>query len=224
MRSAVRGGGFLFRSVSIEVAALGFSASDFATFRISGFDERMQQIYAHLSSKLLKLGARLAPELARRLHLELFPHVAKHARRTVEPPSETWAAFGPSPRGYKRHGYLALFVSGAGLHARVVVGPEADGRRQMAAELKARSSDLAKAFQGTRLARYDNWDFLALPAPVAADERFLGEIADGIARNAGGADLGFGWTVREAIRLDWGELTDAFRELGPLYRVFQTVG
>ncbi|MGH7839169.1 MAG: DUF1054 family protein, partial [Candidatus Binataceae bacterium] len=117
------------------MATLGFTAIDFAVFKVEGFNERMQQIYAHVRPKLIRLGDELAPELARKTHMEFFPHVARHARRTVNPPPETWAAFGPSPRGYKRYGYLALCISGVGLHARAVVKSEADHRPAMASSL-----------------------------------------------------------------------------------------
>src|SRR5271170_966269 len=141
------------------VATLSFTTVDFGVFKVEGFSDRMQQIYEHVRPKLIRLGDELAPELARRLHMEFFPHVAKHARRTVNPPPETWAAFGPSPKGYKRYGYLALCISGAGLHARIVVKAEADRRPEMARGLKAHSAALVKAFAGTRIARYENWDF-----------------------------------------------------------------
>ena len=107
------------------MATLGFRRDDFAVFRIEDFSARMNEIYARIRPRLLRLGAQLAPELGRKLHLEFFPHVAKHARGTVIPPPESWAAFGPSPKGYKRYGYLALCVSGAGLQARAVVKSEA---------------------------------------------------------------------------------------------------
>src|SRR5215469_2687782 len=103
------------------MATLGFTREDFGVFRIEDFSARMNEIYARIRPRLLRLGAQLAPELGRKLHQELFPHIAKHARRAVNPPPETWAAFGPSPKGYKRFGYLALCISGAGFHARAVV-------------------------------------------------------------------------------------------------------
>src|SRR3984893_13983562 len=131
------------------MAGMGFTPTDFEVFKVEGFNERMQQIYAHVRPKLVRLGDELAPELARLLHLEFFPHVAKHARRTVNPPPETWAAFGPSSRGYKRYGYLALCISGEGLHARAVVKSEADRRPEMARGLKRCGSELAKALRGT---------------------------------------------------------------------------
>src|SRR5690349_24568521 len=131
------------------MATLGFTPVDFKVFSVEGFNERMQQIYAHVRPKLIRLGDELAPTLARQLHMEFFPHVAKHARRSVNPPPETWAAFGPSPKGYKRYGYLALCISGAGIHARAVVKPEADKRPEMARNLHSRAQQLTTAFKGT---------------------------------------------------------------------------
>lgn len=201
------------------VASLGFNAGDFAAFRIEGFNERMAEIYAHVRPRLLRLGDELAPELARRLHMEFFPHVAKHARRTVNPPAETWCAFGPSPRGYKRYGYLALCISATGLHARAVVKPEADRRAEMALGLKRRTAELVKAFKGTGVARYGNWDFKQMPAAEAAGEEFWASLARNLDKKTGGFDIGFGWKVSEALRLERGELIDAYRELEPLYRI-----
>ncbi len=205
------------------MASVGFSQSDFAVFRIAGFDERMAEIYARVRPKLLKLGEQLAPELARRLHLEFFPHVAKHARRTVNPPPETWAAFGPSARGYKRYGYLALCVSSAGLHARAIVKPEAEHRTEMARALEKRAEELARSFRGSPLARYDKWDFSRLPARANPSTELFADLAHGLIRKIGGLDVGFGWPREEASRLDRAELVDAFAELEPLYRLIRAV-
>jgi uncharacterized protein YktB (UPF0637 family) len=205
------------------VATLGFTTVDFEVFKVEGFNERMQQIYAHVRPKLVRLGDELAPAIARKLHMEFFPHVAKHARRSVNPPPETWAAFGPSPKGYKRYGYLALAISGAGLHARAVVKPEADERPEMAKNLAARASQLAKDFKGTKLARYDKWDFATLPAGDAPAPELFKSLADGLSKKTGGLDIGVGWNLRESMRLDREELLDAFRELEPLYRILRAV-
>jgi uncharacterized protein YktB (UPF0637 family) len=205
------------------MTTLGFSLKDFKVFSVDGFNERMQQIYAHVRPKLLRLGDELAPELARRLHMEFFPHVAKHARRTVNPPPETWAAFGPSPKGYKRFGYLALCISGAGIHARAVVKSEADMRPEMGRLLKARGTQLCKALDGTRIARYDKWDFNQMPEEVAADADFFSALGECLEKKSGGIDIGFGWKAKDALRLDREEVIDAFRELEPLYRLLRTV-
>jgi uncharacterized protein YktB (UPF0637 family) len=206
-----------------RLAKLGFTANDFEVFKVEGFSARMEKIYAHVRPKLLRLGDELAPEMARKLHLEFYPHVARHVRRTVNPPPETWVAFGPSPRGYKRHGYLALCISGAGLHARAVVKSEADSRAEMARGLKAYSAKLVKDFNGTRIARYEKWDFTRLPDPAPANSDLFSAMAITLGKKTGWVDLGFGWNVRDSLRLDRAEVIEAFHELEPLYRVFHAV-
>jgi uncharacterized protein YktB (UPF0637 family) len=183
----------------------------------------MQQIYAHVRPKLLKLGDELAPELARKLHLEFFPHVAKHARRSVNPPPETWAAFGPSPKGYKRYGYLALCISGAGVHARAVVKSEADKRSEMSRLLESRAAQLVDDFKGTKIGRYDRWDYRNLPEQATMDLDLFDSLRQNLAKKTGGIDVGFGWSTKQALRLERGELIDAFRELEPLYRLLRAV-
>ena len=206
-----------------KMAGLGFTPTDFAVFKVEGFSARMQEIYARVRPKLVRLGDELAPELARKLHLEFFPHVARHARRSVNPPAETWTAFGPSPKGYKRYGYLALCISGAGLHARMVVKSEADRRPEMARGLVSNAAQLAKSLRGTGIARYEKWDFKALPAQTSADDELFTALAAGLGKKTGGLDLGFGWSVRDALRLDRAELLDAYRELEPVYRIVRAV-
>ena len=51
--------------------------------------------------KLKGIGETIAPYLSRLTGDEMYIHVAKHARRTVNPPDETWVAWSPQKRGYK---------------------------------------------------------------------------------------------------------------------------
>jgi uncharacterized protein YktB (UPF0637 family) len=210
------------------VATLGFSRGDFEVFSIAGFSARMEKIYELIRPRLIRLGVELAPELSRKLHMEFFPHVAGHMRRTVSRltinfPAETWTAWGPSPKGYKRYGYLALCVSGAGIHARAVVKAEADRRAEMGRMLKSKSSALEKSFRGTRIQRYEKWDFINLPKPVPADAELFTALGAALEKKTGTIDVGFGWPWREAIRLDRNEVLDAFGELEPLYRLLRAV-
>ncbi len=201
------------------MARLGFSAADFQVFRIEGFNERMASPYASVRPRLLKLGDEMAAGAGPQAAPEFFPHVAKHARRTVNPPPETWCAFGPSSKGYKRYPYLGLCISSAGIHARVVVKSEADHRPEMAMALKRKGAELTRALNGTMVSRYDNWNFNAMPATVRADEELWKQLSDSLAKKTGGFDLGVGWPMREALRLDREEVLEGFRELEPLYRV-----
>ncbi len=202
---------------------VGFKPGDFAIFSVDEFSARMGLIYRHIRPRLVKLGKELAPELSRKLHVEFFPHVAKHARRTVNPPAETWAAFGPSPKGYKRYGYLALCISGAGLHARAVVKTEADHRPEMGTKIRAKAAELARSFRGTKISHYEKWDFKRLPPTVAADQKFFETVGEAIDKKTGVLDVGFGWSVRDSVRLDRAELLDAWSELEPLYRILRSV-
>jgi len=205
------------------VTRIGFIRDDFDVFKIEGFGPRMAKIYERIRPRLIRLGDELVPELARKLKMEFHPHVAAHRRRTVNPPDETWAAFGPSPRGYKRYGYLALAISASGLHARAVVKTEADLRSEMARLIAARSSELEKSFRGTNIARYDKWDFETLPEQLPATAEFFTNVGDELKKKTGVIDIGFGWPLREALRLDRAELLDAYRELEPFYRILRSV-
>lgn len=79
----------------------GFSKEDFEVFTIEGFEARMEGLKSNIRPKLESLGAYFAPTLSTLTGEEMFPHVAKHARRTVNPPKDTWVAFSSNARGYK---------------------------------------------------------------------------------------------------------------------------
>ncbi len=183
----------------------------------------MEKIHELVRPRLMRLGSELAPELSRKLRMEFFPHVAKHMRATASPPAETWAAWGPSSTGYKRYGYLALCISGAGIHARAIVKAEASGRVEIGQMLKSKATALEKSFRGTRIQRYDKWDSINLPKRVSANAELFTALGDALEKKTGAIDVGFGWGVRDATRLDRNEVLDAFGELEPLYRVLRGV-
>ncbi|MGH7371634.1 MAG: DUF1054 family protein, partial [Candidatus Methylomirabilales bacterium] len=60
-----------------------FTANDFRVFEIPDFAGRMRAIREQVRPKLTALGESLAPHIGRLVKGEVFPHVAKHARRTV---------------------------------------------------------------------------------------------------------------------------------------------
>ena len=203
------------------MASLGFKPEDFTVFGIEGFSNRMGAIYSRLRPKLIGIGASLAPQLSRKLNMEFFPHVANHARTTVTPP-ESWCAWGPSPKGYRRYAYLALCVSAHGLHARAVVKADARHRAAMARAIESRGGELTTAFKGTKVSLYHPWDFAAMPTPSPATQPLWDGLAASLAKSSGALDLGFGWPPGAALRLDSFELLDAYRELEPLYRILRS--
>ncbi|MEK4199444.1 YktB family protein [Cytobacillus sp. FSL K6-0265] len=79
----------------------GFKKEDFDVFTIDGLEERMEALIATVRPKLEALGETFSPFLSAETGDEMSPHVAKHARRTKNPPNDTWVAFANNPRGYK---------------------------------------------------------------------------------------------------------------------------
>jgi uncharacterized protein YktB (UPF0637 family) len=91
----------------------GFSNQDFDVFTVDGLDERMELIQTRIQPKFATLGEHFAPTLSTMTGDEMHYHVAKHARRTVNPPKDTWVALASSKRGYKKlpHFQIGLFES-----------------------------------------------------------------------------------------------------------------
>jgi len=201
------------------MATLGFLRRDFDVFKIDDFSTRLAKIDELVTPRLTQLALDFKGELSQSLKLDFFPHFARHVRRESNPPAETWAAFGPSPVGYKRYGYLALCVSGVGIHARAVVQSGADHRPEITQAIKSKSVDLERSFRGTKIQQYQDWEGRELPKSTAATTGFFDGLGDALAKKSGGIDVGFGWPVRDALTVDRAEVLDAFRELGPLYRL-----
>ncbi|MFD0869806.1 Uncharacterized protein conserved in bacteria [Chlamydia abortus] len=86
----------------------GFSQQDFKALTIDGLEPRMEAIIGIIRPKLTELGELLAPSLSALCGEPMFPHVAKHARRTVNPPNDTWVAWANNRRGYKAHPHFQL--------------------------------------------------------------------------------------------------------------------
>ncbi|MGO4887939.1 YktB family protein [Anaerobacillus sp. MEB173] len=86
----------------------GFNESDFNTFFIEGLDERMEAIRGRIQPKFRAIGEQLSGDLAAVSGNEMFLHIAKHARRTVNPPKDTWLAICHDKRGYKKHPHFQV--------------------------------------------------------------------------------------------------------------------
>ncbi|SET29356.1 Uncharacterized protein YktB, UPF0637 family [Oceanobacillus limi] len=86
----------------------GFNKEDFNTFSIEGLDERMEAIQTKIQPKFQEIGAELVDYLSAHLGNEVYLHIAKHARRTVNPPNDTWLAIADNKRGYKKHPHFQV--------------------------------------------------------------------------------------------------------------------
>jgi len=86
----------------------GFTEKDFQTFTIDGLDSRMTAIQERIQPKFREIGQELTEQLSSKLGMEMFLHIAKHARRTVNPPKDTWLAIAANKRGYKQHPHFQV--------------------------------------------------------------------------------------------------------------------
>ncbi|MBD8003692.1 YktB family protein [Bacillus norwichensis] len=86
----------------------GFTENDFQTFHIDGLDERMAAIQSRIQPKFKMIGEALTSDLSSMIGTEMFLHIAKHARRTVNPPQDTWLAIANNKRGYKKHPHFQV--------------------------------------------------------------------------------------------------------------------
>src|SRR5690242_4931539 len=93
----------------------GFTEREFDIFDLAEFATRMPAIRAEITPRLKALGEQIAPSLPEITHRELYPQVAQHLRRSVNPPVETWVAFSPAPRGYKPFIHFRVAINGGGL-------------------------------------------------------------------------------------------------------------
>ena len=103
---------------------VGFTAKDFQVFAIPDFPGRMAAIRGQIQPKLFALAEEIGPNLKPIVGSEAFPHVAKHMRRTVNPPDDTWVAFGPEKRGYKKAQHFKIAISRHCVRFLFEVGPE----------------------------------------------------------------------------------------------------
>ncbi|GGG87133.1 DUF1054 family protein [Staphylococcus pragensis] len=88
-----------------------FSPKDFEVFDVDGLDARMEALDKHVRPQLHQLGDYFAEYFTSQTGETFYAHVAKHARRSVNPPKDTWVAFAPNKRGYKMlpHFQIGLF-------------------------------------------------------------------------------------------------------------------
>lgn len=85
-----------------------FTTKQFDVFKRDGLDERMTGIRSNIQPVFQRIYEEVGPQLEADVGIPLYLHVAKHARRTVNPPKDTWMAICHDKRGYKKHPHLQV--------------------------------------------------------------------------------------------------------------------
>ncbi len=204
----------------------GFTATDFKVFDLKGFQPRMTGIRAQVRPKLEALGAALLPHVARLTGGEAFAHVAKHARRTVNPPDDTWVAFGPDKRGYKKSCHFKVAVSRRCVRFLFEAGPEFAEKKKWAAAWKKSAGRLVPALKKAKgLAWFKN-EHDEEPAAILADltEEEITRLGDELTRTRDGQFV-LGRLVSESDAAGWGPneylraAATTFEALASLYKL-----
>jgi uncharacterized protein YktB (UPF0637 family) len=113
-----------------------WTTDDFEVFSIEGLEYRMNALQTRIQPKFEQIGQQISASLSSRGKGEFFPHVARHARRTVNPPNDSWVAFATAKRGYKALPHFQIGLWGTHLFIILAVIYENPDKKGIAERLK----------------------------------------------------------------------------------------
>ena len=201
----------------------GFAAPDFQVFEIDGLEPRMEALIATVRPKLHQLGDRLTPFLAELCGEPMFPHVAKHARRTINAPNDTWVAYARNKRGYKMYPHFQIGLWSTHVFAQFAIIYECPNKGVFAERALAELDSVRRSIPNDYVWSKDHMVPEGLPHGSLSND----ELADLFVRMKAvkAAELTCGIHVprEEMLRMD-GEAfvrlaEDTFRTVLPLYRL-----
>ncbi|MFJ5622255.1 DUF1054 domain-containing protein [Peribacillus loiseleuriae] len=204
-----------------------FSATDFNVFKIEGLDYRMQALKDRIRPKLDALGDHFANELSAMTGQELFPHVAKHARRTINPPNDTWVAFAASKRGYKMMPHFQIGLWGSHMFVWFAVIYEAPIKVQFGEALEKSVKKIKEMIPNNFVWSLDHTKPEVIPHKTVSSEELTAMFKR--LQEVKKAEILCGIKIprEDAINLSDDEffstIHDAFVHLMPLYRLTQTL-
>lgn len=108
---------------------------DFEVFNTPGLEARMSALIEIIRPKFEELGTEFSSFFSSKTGDEFFPHVAKHMRRTVNPPNDSWVAFAPYKRGYKAVPHFQIGMWESHVFVILAVIYEAPNKSKMAENL-----------------------------------------------------------------------------------------
>ncbi|WP_042456100.1 YktB family protein [Neobacillus dielmonensis] len=205
----------------------GFSKEDFDVFLIDGLEPRMEALKNTVRPKLEALGSIFAPALSATTGEEMFAHVAKHARRTIHPPKDTWVAFANNPRGYKMLPHFQIGLWETHLFIWFAVIYEAPQKNDIGARFAKKASKIYKDIPADYVWSLDH----TKPETLSHKDLKKNDLLSMFDRLQAikKAELLCGYTINrdEVIHLDAeGLLTkidDVFQTVTPLYQLAQNI-
>lgn len=136
----------------------GFTEQDFDSLKVPGLEPRMEAIISRVRPKLEALGGALSPYLSVLCGEDMYPHVAKHARRKVNPPIDTWIAWASSKRGYKALPHFEVGMFSTHLFIIFAVIYESPNKAVFADYVQKHTAKIKKAVPGEFYWSMDHMD------------------------------------------------------------------
>ncbi len=121
----------------------GFAPEDFEVFEAPEFSDRMPLLKLRITPKLKQAATALTERMSDMVEEVVYPHVALHLRRSVNPPVETWAAFARNARAYKPFVHYRFGVSVDKVRVLVFVEDYADDKLLFAKNLARSAAGIA---------------------------------------------------------------------------------
>ena len=203
-----------------------FNAADFRVFETKGFRARMGEIKGRIRPKLEALGHSLGPAVQRTTNDDVFAHVARHARRTVNPPDDTWVAFALDRRGYKKHCHFKVAVSRTGVRFLFEAGPEHAQKKRWLSAWKRHTRQLVPVLRRAKGLGWFKDEHDEAPSAILTDlpADAVARLGDELLRTRDGQFvLGRRVSAEEAVKWKPRDYARAAREtfhlLAPLYRL-----
>lgn len=201
----------------------GFTDADFDVFKIDGLDQRMEMLKKQIRPKLEELGKYFAPTLSSLAGNEMYYHVAKHARRTKNPPKDTWVAFASNSRGYKMLPHFQIGLWETHIFIWFAVIYEAPDKESFGLELQKNLDSLYKQIPKEFVWSGDH----TKPEAVLHKDLSKEDLLDLITRlqTVKKAEILCGLHIprEDAVKLDSNQMISkidsVFRELLPLYKL-----
>ncbi|TQE89750.1 YktB family protein [Ureibacillus terrenus] len=144
--------------------------ADFDVFTIDGLERRMDALKSIVRPKFQALGEYFAGYFSAKTGEEFFAHIAKHARRTVNPPNDSWVAFAPYKRGYKSLPHFQIGLTNQHLFIVAAIIYEAPQKSSMAERLLG-SLDSFRKLPGDFIISGDHTSPDAIPLGDALDHQ-----------------------------------------------------
>lgn len=95
-----------------DKTTLAFDEAIFDIFQLETLDGRMTAIREQIQPLFAYYAEKISDKISWETKNEALPiHIAKHIRRTVHPPENTWVAIGGNKRGYKKYPHFQLGIN-----------------------------------------------------------------------------------------------------------------